>query len=67
MIRHRTERMGFAWPRSAVLLAGLTVAVLSAGCQTPVRLMPTPVAFSAGDVDPFGGPEAKLARTDVPV
>ncbi|MGZ8273342.1 MAG: alpha/beta hydrolase [Burkholderiaceae bacterium] len=29
--------------------------------------MPTPVAFSAGDVDPFGGPEAKLARTDVPV
>jgi esterase/lipase superfamily enzyme len=29
--------------------------------------MPTPVAFSAGEVDPFGGTEAKLARTDVPI
>ena len=67
MTRHGTERVGSPWRRRAVLLAGLAVAVLSAGCQTPVRLMPTPVAFSAGDVDPFGGPEAKLAKTDVPV
>lgn len=59
--------MGCSRLRRAVLLAGLGVALLAAGCQTPVRLMPTPVAFSAGQVDPFSGTEAKLARTDVPV
>jgi esterase/lipase superfamily enzyme len=40
--------------------------MLAAGCQTPVRLMPPPIAFSAGDVDPFGA-AARLAKTDVPV
>jgi esterase/lipase superfamily enzyme len=29
--------------------------------------MPTPVAFSIGDIDPFSETEAKLARTDVPI
>jgi esterase/lipase superfamily enzyme len=50
-----------------VVAAVLAASILVAGCQTPVRLMPTPVAFSGGEVDPFGGTEAKLARTDVPV
>lgn len=55
---------------SAVLrLAALAAtALLVTGCQTsPVRLMATPVAFSSGDLDPFAGTEAKLARTDVPI
>jgi esterase/lipase superfamily enzyme len=67
VIRRGTEPLSASWARSAVLLAGLAVAVLSAGCQTPVRLMPTPVAFSAGNVDPFGSAAAEVARTDVPV
>jgi esterase/lipase superfamily enzyme len=48
------------------LAAGL-VAVLLAGCQTPVRLMPTPVSFRTGDVDPFEQAGAKVRGTDVPV
>lgn len=52
------------WPVLGALLAVVTVL---AGCQTPVRLMPTPVAFSIGDIDPFSQTEAKLARTDVPI
>ena len=55
------------WGRRAAIVVGLLVSFLAAGCQTPVRLMPTPVAFSAGDIDPFGGAQAKVARTDVPV
>ncbi len=60
------DRLG-AWGRRAVFILAGVVSILVTGCQTPVRLMPTPVAFSAGDVDPFGGAEAKVARTDVPV
>jgi esterase/lipase superfamily enzyme len=62
----RLDRHG-AWGRRAMFILGGIVSILVTGCQTPVRLMPTPVAFSAGDIDPFGGAEAKLARTDVPV
>jgi esterase/lipase superfamily enzyme len=53
--------------RLVLLVAALAVVQVLAGCQTPVRLMPTPVAFSIGDIDPFSATEAKLARTDVPI
>jgi esterase/lipase superfamily enzyme len=53
--------------RRAVLILAGVVAILVTGCQTPVRLMPTPVAFSASDIDPFSGAQTKVARTDVPV
>jgi len=48
----------------AVALAALS---LLAGCQTPVRLMPTPVMFTSGDLDPFEKAGPKLQTTEVPV
>ena len=39
--------------RTAWLVFSLLAAVLLAGCDAPVRLMPTPVSFSNGDIDPF--------------
>lgn len=45
-----------------LLLAGLLAA-----CQSPVRLMPTPVTFSSGEVDPFEKIGAQLRTTEVPV
>ncbi len=48
-------------------LAALLLAVLLAGCESPVRLMPTPVSFSSGDIDPFAAAGDKLLGTDVPV
>lgn len=47
------------------LLLGL--AVLLAGSESPVRLMPTPVSFRHSDADPFAVAGAKLLGTDVPV
>jgi hypothetical protein len=42
-----TARPGVAvW---GLLLAGAWLA----GCQTPVRLMPTPLVFRNSDIDPF--------------
>jgi esterase/lipase superfamily enzyme len=38
-----------------------------AGCQSPVRLMPTPVIFSSGEVDPFTQAGSTAQGTDVPV
>lgn len=55
-----------AWQRRAFLMACLAVALLAGGCQTPVRLMPTPVGFTTAGVDPFGDP-GKTARTEIPV
>jgi esterase/lipase superfamily enzyme len=46
-----------------VLLAG----ALLAGCQTPVRLMPTPAVFRSGDVDPFEQAGYEAPGTHVPV
>ena len=47
----------------AVLQAGLL-----AGCQSsPVRLMPTPVGFAKGEVDPFEKAGPALHSTEVPV
>jgi esterase/lipase superfamily enzyme len=46
-----------------MLLAG----ALLAGCQTPVRLMPTPVVFRSGDVDPFAQAGYQVRGTHVPV
>ena len=40
---------------------------LLAGCDAPVRLMPTPVSFSNGDFDPFEMIGEKLQTTEVPV
>ncbi|RZU02627.1 alpha/beta hydrolase [Rivibacter subsaxonicus] len=58
--------------RSPVVLAALLsmllpLAGLLAGCETPVRLMPTPVAFKNGEVDPFEKVGPQLQGTDVPV
>ncbi|MGJ7511338.1 alpha/beta hydrolase [Variovorax sp. GT1P44] len=47
-------------------VALLSLGLLS-GCDTPVRLMPTPVTFSNGDVDPFETIGPKLQTTEVPV
>jgi esterase/lipase superfamily enzyme len=49
----------------AGLIAGL-VALLAA-CASPVRLMPTPVSFRSGDVDPFAQAGSTALGTDVPV
>ncbi|RZU02628.1 alpha/beta hydrolase [Rivibacter subsaxonicus] len=51
----------------ASLLVLCLLAALLAGCQTPVRLMPTPVKFTTGEIDPFqsGGPLAQ--GNEVPV
>jgi len=53
-------------PGAAVWLLLLAVALL-AGCQTPVRLMPTPVVFQTGDVDPFEQAGYEAQGTQVPV
>lgn len=53
-------------PRAAIW-ATLLAGVLLAGCQTPVRLMPTPVAFRSGDVDPFEQAGYEASGTHVPV
>jgi esterase/lipase superfamily enzyme len=45
----------------------LLAAALLTGCDNPVRLMPTPVSFRSGDVDPFEQAGAKLQGTEVPV
>jgi esterase/lipase superfamily enzyme len=53
-------------PRAAAWWLLLAVALL-AGCQAPVRLMPTPVVFRGGDVDPFERAGYKAKGTDVAV
>lgn len=58
--------MIFPLPRWAAWAAA-GVAMLLAGCQSPVRLMPTPVSFQTGEVDPFAKAGAKAQGTDVPV
>lgn len=56
------QGLKFAW----LLVAGLLLALL-AGCQSPVRLMPTPVGFAQGDVDPFEKAGEALRTTEIPV
>jgi esterase/lipase superfamily enzyme len=53
--------------RRAATWALLLAAVLLAGCQTPVRLMPTPVVFRNADVDPFARAGYRVTGTEVPV
>ena len=48
-------------------LAALLLAALLAGCASPVRLMPSPVVFRSGDVDPFAQAGTTALGTDVPV
>ena len=55
------SRGGLAW-----LWVSIAAALL-AGCDSPVRLMPTPVSFRTGDVDPFEYAGSKLHGTEVPV
>jgi esterase/lipase superfamily enzyme len=44
------------------------VATLLGGCASPpMRLMPTPISFQSGDVDPFGTAGAMVLGTEVPV
>lgn len=52
--------MARLWP--ALVLFGLL-----AGCQSPVRLMPTPVGFTKGEADPFEKAGPALQTTEVPV
>ncbi len=49
------------------LLMLLCLALLLSACQSPIRLMPTPVSFRSGEVDPFALAGAKLKTTEVPV
>lgn len=58
----RAQAQRFAFP-----LAALLVAALLAGCASPVRLMPTPVSFRTGDVDPFAHSGTTVLGTDVPI
>ena len=53
--------------RGLAVLAAVLIATLLAGCQSPVRLMPTPASFRTGEVDPFKTAGSKAHRTDVPV
>jgi len=53
--------------RWTVRLCALVAAILLAGWDAPVRLMPTPVSFRSGDVDPFEAAGSKLHGTEVPV
>jgi esterase/lipase superfamily enzyme len=53
--------------KAAVWMSALIVAALLAGCESPVRLMPTPVSFRSGDVDPFEAAGEALHGTEVPV
>jgi len=60
----------FRKPLSSVLAATplvLLLAALLSACESPVRLMPTPVSFRNGDTDPFAIAGNKLLSTDVPV
>jgi len=48
-------------------LAVTALVVALAGCEAPVRLMPTPVSFRSGAVDPFEQAGTTANGTDVPV
>lgn len=54
-------------PRSWARLGLLLVAVVLSACETPVRLMPTPVSFRSGDADPFAAAGSQMLGTEVPV
>lgn len=54
-------------PRAGAWFGWLLLAAMLSACQTPVRLMPTPVSFRSGEVDPFAVAGNKLLGTDVPV
>jgi hypothetical protein len=53
--------------RGLALLAAVVITTLLAACQSPVRLMPTPVSFRTGEIDPFKTAGTKSHSTDVPV
>lgn len=48
-------------------IALLLLAGLLAGCQTPLRLMPTPVKFSTGEIDPFAHKQPDEQQTAISV
>jgi esterase/lipase superfamily enzyme len=53
--------------RIARRLAVLLLTALLAACESPVRLMPTPVSFGSGEVDPFEQAGSMVLGTDVPI
>ena len=61
------ERHSATSHRHMLRLMLLCLALLLAGCASPVRLMPTPVSFSSGEVDPFVHAGTSAPGTDVPV
>lgn len=65
LLHPRPRRPGRS--RGVALALLLAAGALLAGCESPVRLMPTPVGFRSGDVDPFAAAGEKLLGTDVPV
>ena len=60
----QVRRTTLSIPRVAWVLV---LAVVLAGCESPVRLMPTPVTFRSGDIDPFAAAGNHALGTDVPV
>ncbi len=48
-------------------LSALLVAGLLAGCQVPLRLMPTPVKFTTGEIDPFAHKQPGEQETAISV
>ena len=61
------ERHSATSHRHMLRLMLLCLTLLLAGCASPVRLMPTPVSFSSGEVDPFAQAGTSARGTDVPV
>jgi esterase/lipase superfamily enzyme len=50
-----------------MLLSALLLTGLLAGCQVPLRLMPTPVKFSTGEIDPFAHQQPGEQQTAISV
>jgi esterase/lipase superfamily enzyme len=62
------QKNRFSFRTAAPLAALLLLSALLSACESPVRLMPTPVSFRSGDADPFAQAGSKLVgTTDVPV
>lgn len=53
--------------RRGIAVVLLLLAFLLAGCQPKVYLMPTPVAFSTGEIDPFAVTPSGEKGTSLPV
>ncbi|MEN9544226.1 MAG: hypothetical protein RLZZ598_1059, partial [Pseudomonadota bacterium] len=64
-MRGAGRRARIVRPFTALLLAA--AASLLVGCQRPVVLMPTPLVFATGEIDPFADTPDELRTPDLPV